>query len=131
VLLLCAAGGSAVAVLRTDKPGRVTQTTPCVRGHKSQVTSFDLSQFDPQLLATGSADGNVKLWRLPDEGLKSDVTEPALDLQTEGAFVSRAACLCPAPAVPVLTSVLYVLASGPIQARSSWCVSTRKWPTCW
>uniref|UniRef100_A0A803Y3P2 Coronin n=1 Tax=Meleagris gallopavo TaxID=9103 RepID=A0A803Y3P2_MELGA len=32
------------------------------------VTDFDFSPFDPLLLATGSADETVKVWRLPEEG---------------------------------------------------------------
>ncbi|KFV80760.1 Coronin-7, partial [Struthio camelus australis] len=36
--------------------------------HSDVVTDFDFSPFDQLLLATGSADEMVKVWRLPESG---------------------------------------------------------------
>ncbi|NXC43015.1 CORO7 protein, partial [Penelope pileata] len=36
--------------------------------HSDAVTDFDFSPFDQLLLATGSADETVKVWRLPEDG---------------------------------------------------------------
>ena len=79
-------GGSAIAVFRLaqDALGRCPPTQFCVRGHKSQASTFDFSTFDQQLLATGSLDGQVYLWKIPVEGLKSDLNEPTAILSCAG-----------------------------------------------
>ena len=38
---------------------------PLVTGHAAQVTDFDFSPFNSQMLATGSEDCMVKLWNVP------------------------------------------------------------------
>jgi len=81
-----ASGGSAIAIFRQDPSalGRCPPSLPCVRGHKSPASAFDLSPFDQSLLATGSVDGEVFLWHLPEGGLKSDLTTPSASLTTSG-----------------------------------------------
>ena len=52
-----------------------------IQGHADIVTDFAFSPFDDGLLATGSQDQTIKLWRLPEPGsLTSDLTEPELEL---------------------------------------------------
>ena len=51
-----------------------------VLGHSDIVTDFAFSPFDDGLLATGSADQKIKLWRLPSTGLTGDITVPELEL---------------------------------------------------
>ncbi|KAM9179564.1 coronin-7-like isoform 1-T1 [Mergus octosetaceus] len=46
--------------------GRRTVSQLCC--HSDVVTDFDFSPFDQLLLATGSADETVKVWRLPESG---------------------------------------------------------------
>uniref|UniRef100_A0A8B9TYB5 Coronin n=1 Tax=Anas platyrhynchos TaxID=8839 RepID=A0A8B9TYB5_ANAPL len=50
--------------------GRVPRgdLAPCVCAKRDVVTDFDFSPFDQLLLATGSADETVKVWRLPESG---------------------------------------------------------------
>jgi len=82
-----ASGGSAIAVFRLapDALGRAPPTVPCVRGHKFPASSFDLSPFVQNQLATGCVDGTIMLWRLPEQGdLKADLTEPAATLSSAG-----------------------------------------------
>ena len=52
-----------------------------IQGHADIVTDFAFSPFDDGLLATGSQDQTIKLWRLPAPSeLASDLTEPELEL---------------------------------------------------
>jgi WD40 repeat protein len=51
----------------TSVVGTVGDILPTVRlrGHRENVTDFAFSA-DGQLLVSGSADGTVRLWRVPD-----------------------------------------------------------------
>ncbi|CAB4065107.1 CORO7 [Lepeophtheirus salmonis] len=44
------------------------------------VTDFKFSPFDDGLLATGSQDLTIKLWRIPESGLTSNLSNPELTL---------------------------------------------------
>ena len=50
-----------------------------IQGHADIVTDFAFSPFDDGLIATGSQDQTIKLWRLP-QSLTSDITEAELEL---------------------------------------------------
>ena len=50
-----------------------------IQGHADIVTDFAFSPFDDGLIATGSQDQTIKLWRLP-RSLTSDITEAELEL---------------------------------------------------
>ncbi|XP_012587123.1 PREDICTED: coronin-7 [Condylura cristata] len=52
--------------------------------HSDLVTDLDFSPFDDSLLATGSADRTVKLWRLPAPG-QAPPSQPGLALGPEAA----------------------------------------------
>ncbi|XP_052535655.1 coronin-7-like isoform X3 [Tympanuchus pallidicinctus] len=61
-----AAGVLGIVLLEGRDGGKKTVSQLCC--HSDAVTDFDFSPFDPLLLATGSADETVKVWRLPEEG---------------------------------------------------------------
>ncbi|XP_051487868.1 coronin-7 isoform X2 [Apus apus] len=58
-----AAGVLGIVPLECEDGGKRTVSQLCC--HSDVVTDFDFSPFDQLLLATGSADETVKLWRLP------------------------------------------------------------------
>ncbi len=53
---------------------------PRIDGHSDTVTDFAFSPFDDSLLASGSSDQTVKLWRIPASGPYSNITRPELVL---------------------------------------------------
>ncbi|XP_069726199.1 coronin-7-like isoform X1 [Phaenicophaeus curvirostris] len=55
-----------IVPLEADDGGKRTVSQLCC--HSDVVTDFDFSPFDQLLLATGSADETVKVWRLPKSG---------------------------------------------------------------
>lgn len=77
-------GIGSLAVLPIGVYGRFT-TFPLITGHGGRVTDFDFSPFNHELLATGSDDGVIKLWQIPND-LNNNVrlSESALNL---GPFV--------------------------------------------
>ena len=69
-------------VLFEDASGRQDRSAVRkIQGHADIVTDFAFSPFDDGLIATGSQDQTIKLWRLPAPGsLTSDLTEAELEL---------------------------------------------------
>mmetsp|Transcript_10915 Transcript_10915/g.37031 ORF Transcript_10915/g.37031 Transcript_10915/m.37031 type:complete len:425 (-) Transcript_10915:64-1338(-) len=66
--------GGAVAVVPFDGAPAYSPDLPVVRGLEAPVYDLAFSAFDERLLAAASADGTVKMWRLPDGGLTEDLT---------------------------------------------------------
>jgi coronin-1B/1C/6 len=73
-----ASGGGAFAVIPVSERGRAPDRIPLFRGHTAPVLDTDWNPFDDSLLASGSDDCKVFLWRVP-EGftLHTDAEEPA------------------------------------------------------
>lgn len=61
-----ASGGGAFAVIPLEERGRVPDHLPLFRGHTAAVLDTDWSPFDDSLIASGSDDGKVLLWRVPE-----------------------------------------------------------------
>ncbi|XP_068003069.1 coronin-7-like isoform X1 [Melanerpes formicivorus] len=61
-----ATGVLGIVPLECEDRGKRTVSQLCC--HSDVVTDFDFSPFDQLLLATGSADEMVKVWRLPESG---------------------------------------------------------------
>jgi len=74
-----AGGGGPVAVVPLDKPGRCNDV-PHISGHTAAVLDFEFNPFNDQLLATCSEDTTIKLWEIPEGGLKEPVTTPLVDM---------------------------------------------------
>ncbi|KIW88552.1 uncharacterized protein Z519_10598 [Cladophialophora bantiana CBS 173.52] len=60
-------GGGAFAVIPTKEKGRLPERIPLFRGHTAVVLDTDWNPFNDSLIASGSDDGKVFLWRVPDE----------------------------------------------------------------
>eukprot|EP01029_Cantina_marsupialis_P029115 TRINITY_DN779818_c0_g1_i1.p1 TRINITY_DN779818_c0_g1~~TRINITY_DN779818_c0_g1_i1.p1 ORF type:complete len:437 (-),score=161.77 TRINITY_DN779818_c0_g1_i1:457-1767(-) len=69
-------GGGPLLVHNFDKPGKVAPGFPVIQGHSSKVTDFDFNPFNDNMIVTGSDDRSVKIWIVPEEGLKENMTEP-------------------------------------------------------
>lgn len=67
-------GGGGVGILQTTNFIRCESRYPVIRGHTSPVTDLKFSPFMSNLLATGSEDSTIKLWTIPEGGLKEDMT---------------------------------------------------------
>lgn len=78
-----AGNGSALAVFDIAKPGR-SETPFCLKGHKAPITCFDMSHLDPGLVVSGSQDGQVNIWNIPEGGLTADITEPSSSFNVPG-----------------------------------------------
>ncbi|KPI39467.1 Coronin-like protein crn1 [Cyphellophora attinorum] len=59
-------GGGAFAVIPTGENGRLPDRIPLFRGHTAVVLDTDWNPFNDSLVASGSDDGKVFLWRVPD-----------------------------------------------------------------
>ena len=66
--------GGCVGVFDANTPNRISSEIPLIRGHDSYVSDVKFSPFRTNLLATGSDDTTIKLWEIPQEGLKEDLT---------------------------------------------------------
>ena len=73
------AGGGSLGIVPVGAPGKFARNAPQVHAHSSFVSDFDFSPFDDQLLATGSDDQTLKIWKLPDE-MTGNVSDAAATL---------------------------------------------------
>ncbi|RDL37373.1 putative coronin [Venustampulla echinocandica] len=72
-----ASGGGAFAVIPLNEKGRLPEQIPLFRGHTAPVLDTDWNPFDDRLIASGSDDGKVFIWRVPQGfTLYSDGDEP-------------------------------------------------------
>ena len=60
-----------------------------LKAHSDLVTDLVFSPFDDGLLATGSADQKIKIWRIPSCGLKDDLSQPVVELADQPRRVER------------------------------------------
>lgn len=81
------AGGGAVAVVKHDKVGKVTET-PLITGHSSEVIDFQFSPYNDQILATGSADTAIKIWEIPEDGYTANESECRIELSGHSKKIS-------------------------------------------
>ncbi|KAJ5108155.1 hypothetical protein N7456_004830 [Penicillium angulare] len=61
-----AGGGGAFAVIPLEERGKLPERIPLFRGHTAVVLDTDWNPFNDDLIASGSDDGKVFLWRVPD-----------------------------------------------------------------
>ena len=73
--------GSSLAVLPLNTTGRPDKASiPRIDAHTQIVTDFSFSPFDDGLIATGSQDQTIKVWKIPKEGLSRNLSTPELTL---------------------------------------------------
>ncbi|BCR89326.1 coronin [Aspergillus chevalieri] len=61
-----AGGGGAFAVIPLHERGKLPERIPLFRGHTAVVLDTDWNPFNDELLASGSDDGKICLWRVPE-----------------------------------------------------------------
>ena len=73
-----ASGGGAFAVIPLEEKGKLPEQLPLFRGHTAAVLDTDWNPFNDDIIASGSDDGKVFLWKVPDAfALHTDAEEPA------------------------------------------------------
>lgn len=75
-----AAGGGAFLVLPLDKVGRIERDVPLVAGHRAAVLDIAWCPHNDDVIASGSEDCTVKVWQIPEGGLKVNLEECVVDL---------------------------------------------------
>lgn len=74
-------GGGSLGLLPINASGSQKYQPPLLNAHSELITDFDFCPYDDGLLATGSQDHHVKLWRIPNQGLvNSSICNPVVDL---------------------------------------------------
>ncbi|PYH96099.1 coronin-like protein crn1 [Aspergillus ellipticus CBS 707.79] len=69
-----AGGGGAFAVIPLEERGKLPERVPLFRGHTAVVLDTDWNPFNDDLIASGSDDGKVFLWRVPENfSLHADI----------------------------------------------------------
>lgn len=63
-----------------SQTGRIDVNTPLVAGHKGPVLDIQWSPFDDNVIASASEDAIVRVWQIPDGGLRTTLTEPLVEL---------------------------------------------------
>lgn len=76
-----ASGGGAFAVIPLEERGRVPDHLPLFRGHTAAVLDTDWSPFDDSFIASGSDDGKVLLWKVPENFSLQQDPENIQDVQ--------------------------------------------------
>jgi coronin-1B/1C/6 len=75
-----ASGGGAFAVINLENQGKLPATLPLVCGHKAEVLDIDFHPFNEHLIASASEDCLVKIWQIPEGGLKSNLSDSVQSL---------------------------------------------------
>lgn len=73
-------GGGSVAIIPHTETGKKAAELPTISGHTGQVQDFDFNPFNDYIIATGASDCSVKVWGIPEGGLKETITEPLVSL---------------------------------------------------
>lgn len=73
-------GGGSFAVVPYSQSGKVDPKLPLISGHKLPVLDLDWNPFNDSLIASASEDCYVKIWSIPEGGLKETMSEPVQNL---------------------------------------------------
>jgi len=76
-----AGGGGAFVPINYSDSGKRTPNPPLVSGHKGEVLDIDYHPFNPYIIASASEDCTVKIWQLPKDGIKENLTKEVQDLR--------------------------------------------------
>ena len=60
--------------------GRVDRDAPLVAGHKGAVLDIQWCPHNDDVVASASEDCTVKVWQIPEGGLRDNLSEPVVDL---------------------------------------------------
>jgi len=75
-VILEASGGGAFSVLPYSLTGKAAGIAPKITGHKGPVLDIEFNPFNDSLIASASEDCYVKIWGIPEGGLKANMTDP-------------------------------------------------------
>lgn len=81
-------GGGPVLVLPYSAVGKLPTGAPTINGHSAAVYDTAWNPFNDNMLATASDDTTVKIWSIPDGGLKEPMRDPLVTLNGHGKPVS-------------------------------------------
>uniref|UniRef100_A0A2L2YGN7 Coronin n=1 Tax=Parasteatoda tepidariorum TaxID=114398 RepID=A0A2L2YGN7_PARTP len=77
-------GGGNLGILSLNESGSKSKGLSVLRAHSEFVTDFEFCPYDDGILATCSQDHHIKLWRLSEENLSSNVPcNPEVDILTQ------------------------------------------------
>lgn len=113
-----AGGGGSFVPINYEDMGKRTPNPPLISGHKGDVLDIDYHPFNPYIISSASEDCTVKIWQIPKEGLKENMTEPVQDLRGHKRKVGTTAFN------PVANNVLAT--SGTDYAVLLWDIETGK-----
>ena len=74
-------GGGPYFVYGVNEAKRFGPTKFSLHGHTAKVTCSNFHPFNDDIVATGSADCTVKLWRIPSDGLTEHLKKSLLTLE--------------------------------------------------
>lgn len=81
-------GGGTLAVVSNEKYGRLPRDLPLVTGHSGGILDFEFNPFDDNMLVSASEDMTIKVWSIPDGGIKQHMRDPLMSLEGHGKKVS-------------------------------------------
>ena len=88
-VVLESGGGGSFMVAPLTSTGKFDVHYPTICGHKGNVLDIAFNPFNDYLIASGSEDSTVKVWQIPEGGLKDDMREPAVTLNGHGRKVGQ------------------------------------------
>ncbi|XP_077375122.1 coronin-2B [Festucalex cinctus] len=74
------AGGGSFIIIPISQSGRLDTYYPKVCGHQSNVLDIKWNPFFENIIASCSEDSSVRVWEIPDGGLRRNMTEAVLEL---------------------------------------------------
>uniref|UniRef100_A0A3B3TBM3 Coronin n=1 Tax=Paramormyrops kingsleyae TaxID=1676925 RepID=A0A3B3TBM3_9TELE len=74
------AGGGSFLVIPVTQSGRLDPHYPKVCGHQGNVLDIKWNPFIENIVASCSEDSSVRIWEIPEGGLKRNMTEAVLEL---------------------------------------------------
>ncbi|XP_057286476.1 coronin-2B isoform X2 [Pezoporus wallicus] len=74
------AGGGSFLVIPIEQTGRIEPNYPKVCGHQGNVLDIKWNPFIENIIASCSEDTSVRIWEIPEGGLKRNMTEAVLEL---------------------------------------------------
>lgn len=74
-------GGGPFFVHKVNDAKRFGPTKFSLHGHTDKITDSDFHPFNDDIVATGSLDCTIKLWRIPDGGLTAHLKTPLTTLE--------------------------------------------------
>ncbi|EGC37711.1 hypothetical protein DICPUDRAFT_46298 [Dictyostelium purpureum] len=81
-------GGSCLAINKIENHGKSADTPFCIKGHTDPISCFEFSNFNDHVVATGSRDCTIKIWEVPEEGLKENLVTPLISLPKQSKRIT-------------------------------------------